>query len=436
MLPFGLFILVNAVLFIRPAELIPELNDLPLYEIAILAAIAAAAPQMIGQLSRRSLLSLPVSVFVLGLLVAVVLSHLAQTALTAAFDSCIQFFKIVLLYLLIVANVRTTQRLRVLLFCLVGLMFCQVGLGLLVYFKILDIKALKPFGQGEFDPDTGEVTILSRLCGAGIFNDPNDLCVLLAIGLILTLYLLGDRQAGSIRFVCLVPLVVFAAAVPLTHSRGGLLAVLAGLTVLAVSRFGGKRAVVIFGILIPLLLTAGGRMTQFDLDNSDDTSQLRIQLWSEGLVMLRSAPLFGIGQGNYENEVGAVAHNSFVHAYTELGFFGGTCFFGAFAYIAWAFWRLRGNLDLATHPALFRLRPYLLAMVAALAAGLFSLTRIYTQSTYLILGLCTAYLQIVEAAVPGAVPRLTVALVVRLTLLSGLFLFGLHLLTIVLVKWS
>jgi hypothetical protein len=75
-------------------------------------------------------------------------------------------------------------------------------------------------------------------------------------------------------------------------------------------------------------------------------------------------------------------------------------------------------------------------MVMALAAGLFSLTRVYTPSTFLIFGLCAAYLQIVESVAPGAVPRLTGALVGRLALLSGLFLLGLHLLTTVLVQWS
>lgn len=91
-------------------------------------------------------------------------------------------------------------RLRVFLLCLGGLMVCQVGLGLLVYFEYLDIEALKPFAQGEFDADSGEVTIPPWLCGAGIFKDPNDLCVLLEVGIIIALYLLGDRQAGRFQF--------------------------------------------------------------------------------------------------------------------------------------------------------------------------------------------------------------------------------------------
>jgi hypothetical protein len=144
--------------------------------------------------------------------------------------------------------------------------------------------------------------------------------------------------------------------------------------------------------------------------------------------------VFGIGEGNFVEEAGQVAHNSFVHAYTELGLFGGTCFFGTFAYAAWALRRLRGRLDPAANPTLYRFRPYLLAVVAALAAGLFSLSRVYTPSTYLVFGLCTAYLQLAARAAPGAVPRLTGARVFRLALLSGGVLAGLHLFTVLMVQ--
>jgi O-antigen ligase len=438
MLPFLLFLLVNAVLFIRPAEVIPALEKVPLYEVAILSAIAAAAPYMLAQMSLSSLAFRPINVFVFGLLVATVLSHLSDLAVSAAIDSGLLFLKIVLFYLLIVANVRTQSLLRVFLLCIGGLLVCQVGLGLLAYFEYLDLEALKPFVQAHFDTETGEVTLLQRLCGAGIFHDPNDLCVLLAVGLFVVLYFLGDSEVGPLRLVYLLLFGVIALAIPLTHSRGGLLAVLAGLGVLAAERFGVRRAVVIAVVLVPMLLLmgVGGRMTQFDLENSADTSQHRMRLWSEGLMMLRSAPLFGIGQGQYEDRAGLDAHNSFLHAYTELGFFGGTCFFALFAYTTWALWRLRDRLDAAVHPTLHRLRPYLLAMVVALAVGLFSLSRVYTQLTYLVFGLCAAYLQLVATDEPDAMPPLSRALVVRLLLLSALFVCGLHLLTTTLIQWS
>src|SRR5438046_1928435 len=75
---FALFLLVNAVLFIRPAELIPELGDLPFYELTIIACLAASSLGVVGQLSPRSLPTQPITVCVVGMLAAIVLSHLAN----------------------------------------------------------------------------------------------------------------------------------------------------------------------------------------------------------------------------------------------------------------------------------------------------------------------------------------------------------------------
>ena len=56
-----------------------------------------------------------------------------------------------------------------------------------------------------------------------------------------------------------------------------------------------------------------------------------MQLWYAGLVEMKRFPLFGIGAGMYPDFVdGRVAHNSFVHAFVELGIFGGVIFLGAF----------------------------------------------------------------------------------------------------------
>jgi O-antigen ligase len=435
-LRFGLFILTVAMLFLRPAELIPGLEDAPIYEVVILAAIAAAARPIIGQLSPQSIAARPITAFVLGMLAAVILSHLARFSLADAYASGFKYLKVVLLYLLVTANVRTLRHLRMTLLCFGGLMCCQVTLGLLGYYGYLEIEALKAFQQQQYD-QAGELELLPRLCGAGIFNDPNDLCVLLAIGVILSLYFLGDRRAGVLRFAALIPLAVFSVAIPLTHSRGGLLAVLAGLGVLAADRL-GPRAAAALGVLglLGLLVVGGGRMTQFDVGKADDTSQSRMRAWSDGLLLLRSSPLFGIGHGLYADVVGIDAHNSFVHAYTELGLLGGTCFFGLFAYAGWVLWKLRRHLRPATQPTLYRLRSYLLAIVATLATGLFSLSRVDIPTVYLVFGLCAAYLGIVASVAPGSVPRLTKVLVARVAVFGGLLMLLIHLLVISVVQWS
>ena len=63
---------------------------------------------------------------------------------------------------------------------------------------------------------------------------------------------------------------------------------------------------------------------------------MRLGYWAEGLQLLRDSPLFGIGQGNFGLAIGNVAHNSFVHCFTELGVIGGA--------IAWPFRAVAGLL--------------------------------------------------------------------------------------------
>ncbi len=437
MIRFALLVLVNVALFLRPAELVPALESAPVYEVAILAALALSAGTVLGQLDPAALAARPITAFVLGLLASVVLSHLSRLATYEARASGVMFAKVVLYYLLLVAGLRTPLQLQAFLWCLAGLMCAQVTLGLLQYFGHIDIEALRAFDEKEYDPVTGELTVLARLCGAGIFNDPNDLCVLLAVGVVLSLYLLGDRRAGPARFLWVGPLGVFLAAIPLTHSRGGLLALAGGLGTLAVGRLGARRGLLLLAVVAPVgLVAVGGRQTRFSVDDSEDTSQHRMRLWSDGLMMVREKPVFGVGQGEYATRAGLTAHNSYVEAFAELGLVGGTCWVGAFAYAVGGLVRVGRGLHPHQHPTLSRLRPYLLAMVVALMVGMFSLSRIYTPPTYLMLGLCTAYLRQAAVAAPAAVPRLTRRLAARTAALSLVCLIGLQFFVLLFVRWS
>src|SRR5260221_9173373 len=100
---FALFILLNAVLFVRPADIFPELDKASIYEAVILLCISVSATALLPQLSPQSLSRRPITVAVLGLLVAVVLSQVARGSLSEALVHGITFFKIVLYYLLLVA---------------------------------------------------------------------------------------------------------------------------------------------------------------------------------------------------------------------------------------------------------------------------------------------------------------------------------------------
>src|SRR5262249_27232216 len=147
-------------------------------------------------------------------------------------------------------------------------------------------------------------------------------------------------------------------------SRGGFLAFLIGLLVLFHARFGTWKAGALAGLAVPaLLLLFAGRQTTFTGGN--DAGEGRIYLWREALVTFKEAPLFGIGQGLFEEQAGLVAHNSFIHCFAELGFLGGTLFLGAFLIALGTIYRLGRPGVVIADPSLQRLRPYLLAILAA-----------------------------------------------------------------------
>src|SRR5262249_51850043 len=274
-------ILLNAVLFIRPAEIVPDLEAWPIYEVVILACLLVSLPSVVRQLEPAELAANPITACVLGLLVAVVLSHLSHFFLWGVRESSNLFVKVVLYYLLVVSTLNTLSRLRQFLFWLVVFITVLTVLAVCQYHGVVDIPALSAFNQLEYDPETGEQIILPRLRSTGIYNDPNDLSLILVVGILLCLAGLGGNS-GVLRFAWVGPLALFGYALTLTYSRGGMLSLLAGLVALFQARFGWRKSILLSVAVLPvLLLGVGGR--QADLATSEGTGQARIQLWSEGL---------------------------------------------------------------------------------------------------------------------------------------------------------
>jgi putative inorganic carbon (HCO3(-)) transporter len=387
---FLLFILVNATLFIRPGEVVPDLEGWPIYQWMILSCLVVAYPRVFDQFTRDALVSRPITVCVVGMWLAVVLSNLVRMATIEARETGVEFGKVILYYLLLMAVVDTPERLRKLLLCLVGFIVILTLIAVLQYHGMIQMASLTTLEERRIDPETGELVVISRLRATGIYNDPNDLCLALSMGILTCLYFTGDVCQGMLRFVWLAPMGLFGYALKLTQSRGGLLGVMAGLFVLGCARFGWKKATAAAAIAVPLLLAvAGGR--QGDINLEQDTGQERIQIWGEGFALFKQSPVFGIGAGRYGEEVGHVAHNSFVHAYVETGVLGGTLFVGAFFCALQGLWRARA-VARDSHDAEFvRLRVYLMAMLAGYAVGLWSLSRNYVVPTDLVVGLASVY---------------------------------------------
>ncbi len=412
---YVLFLLANAALYIRPSELFPSLGNVQFYLVLILAAMVCSIRQLHNQLRLRTLAQQPINLCVLGVTLATATSHLSLGYLGGAMNSFEMMAKVCLYYMTLVATINTPQRLRGFLLNCVGCSIFMIAYSIVDYHQFVedwggraDIWEVK---NQERDLDPGEPSQLRhspendevnaagginwyfRLCGLGIFHDPNDMAQLIVMTAILCLYFMTDPKMTGVRYLWIPALGICGHALFLTHSRGGILAGGVALMGYLATRFGGKVATGIgaMGALaVPVLL---GRQGNIDL--SGGTGQQRIQLWADGLNQLKTSRfIFGIGEGMYADVAGLVAHNSYVHAYVELGFIGGTFFLGCFFIPALAIFTIIRNKQPIEHAELQRMMPYLAGMTAGWCMSMMSLSRCYMPTTYMICGTLAVFLNL------------------------------------------
>ena len=188
--------------------------------------------------------------------------------------------------------------------------------------------------------------------------DPNHYAVLLAM--VFALVLVGKRDRTALRWLAAV--LVLLAAELLTLSRGGLLALGAGVaTVIALllviprsfARLGlGHRATAVIavcvlgavalGLAAPSFTdTAVGRYVKIGDPSTDPSATLRLRIWDTAAKLLDEAPYLGIGPGAFVSATGESggfvhgfeAHNSILETAVETGFPAAACLV---ALLTWA----------------------------------------------------------------------------------------------------
>ncbi len=327
---FFLFILLTGMIFVRPGEIIPALVGWQFFFYLAVPCIFLSFQSICGQLSGRSLQEQPITLCILGLLLAMLASNLAHFDIDAATSIGRLFLQNVIYYLLLVSLVNTPSRLRWLLFWLWLFTVFSIVLALLQFHGFIELSNMEAV-DSRFVMETGEETMSKRMTGSGLFADPNDLCVVIVIGFILSIYLIGERFFRLPRLLYVMSLLVFGYGLMKTQSRGGFIALMVACSVLLMARYGWKKAVMLGGAVLPVLLVIfKGRLTA--ISTQEATSHSRIELWSDGVEFFKSSPIFGIGAGKFADFTSGhhVAHNAYVQAYAELGLFGGPFFTGAF----------------------------------------------------------------------------------------------------------
>lgn len=432
-LAFFFFQAVTAILFLRPAELFPELEGLPIYEALMLACLLLAGTEIPTHFRWSSLVRQPISLCLVGMFGAIVLSHAQHVYLGGIVESTEIFFKTAIYYALLIAIVNSPRRLEAYLLNLAISMSLMCCLCLLDFWEILDFDGIEHLRDMNGHDEEGQPLYVYRMRGLGIFQDPNDLSMAIIAAGTLCLYQFSNRAYGWFRFGWLTPILLLAAALVETKSRGGLLA--AGCAALMLSQFlFGPRIALAMALLGAVALPVlAGRSGEIDLEDGG-TAHERITMWREGFHALKSPDFFfGVGQGMYAEVADLVAHNSFVHAFVELGAVGGTFFFGCFFFSAVQLYRIGQLPDEIWVSELRRVRPYLAALLAGWCGSMFSLSRCYVVPTYLVIGLMAAYANLAWIHTEACRPLLiwNRGQMWRLAFASGLAFIGLYMFTVI-----
>lgn len=278
-----------------------------------------------------------------------------------------------------------------------------------------------------------------RLVSVSGMFDSNNAASVFALTLPMAIVILMRMRGATRKAAAGFAILSLVAGTIATGSRGGTLAMLAGLIVLIAGLNSAKAGLVLYFAVLgggaawvvapPAFKNRLSTLTHLDNDyNMTDTTG-RKAVWRRGRLYIREHPVFGVGAGNffvaegeYNAETGntgkwSAAHNAYIQAFAELGMVGGTAFIAMLltaGIIARSLWRSQNRPR--GPPAMHR--PELLAGLAAYCVGAVFLSHAYFNPLFGLLGLIALSQRIRDAeraSATGAIPvdRVQPAMAVR-----------------------
>ncbi|GGW87055.1 hypothetical protein GCM10007391_21090 [Alteromonas halophila] len=165
-----------------------------------------------------------------------------------------------------------------------------------------------------------------RITYLGFFSDPNDLGMFIVMCLPFSVFLF---YTGNIiaKLVTLMTIAAIIYGVYMTGSRGTLLGAMSVIAAYFFIKRAGAKLILVGALIAPIaatLLAAFGGIT-----SGESSAYGRLDAWYDGTQMLLHNPVFGVGMGNFMDEHGKVAHNSYIHVAAELGVIGYSLWGGA-----------------------------------------------------------------------------------------------------------
>ena len=297
---FFFLLLYLVFVFIRPQEFWEPLIGVPMVKISLIAL----AVFVFFEKSRR--FDAPQNLLLVFLLIIVVLSGVTNGWAGGGIASAEKLLTTMLLPFLLIQNViNTYKRQQIVLLLLIFSAIVMVSDG------VAQKESLAGIGWSGAGLSQG-----TRITYLGIFNDPNDLAMFLAMILPCIVYIYQSAK-GFFKSVFLAALGYISYGIYLTNSRGGLLAVMSMVGVWFYLKYGAVKSFVLGALAAPVAFFILSKFRTIDPNESSASG--RLDAWYEGMQMFLSRPFFGVGMGQFTDYHHLTAHNSFVLVFSELG---------------------------------------------------------------------------------------------------------------------
>ena len=306
-LSFAGIFLFTAFVFFRPYEL-PSLMWLS--KAAFWIALATLIIFLLTQLGLENRFTArPREVNLILLLLATgILSIPLALEPGKAFDSFVEFLKVVLIFIVMVNVVRTEARLKT-LWILILIATC-----------ILCVNAVNDYRLGLLALKG------TRIKGAigGLFDNPNDLALHLVTMFPIALALaFGSRYLVS-KLVYFGVAMLIVAGIVVTFSRGGFLALSIASALLLWKLVRSSRwllmPVAAALVVVFILFAPGGYKTRLST-RDDDSAIARFDDFKRSLFVFSRHPVFGVGMDNYVlfSNSNKATHNAYTQVAAEMG---------------------------------------------------------------------------------------------------------------------
>jgi putative inorganic carbon (HCO3(-)) transporter len=362
---YACLLLYVTLIYVRPAEIYPEWATIPFVD--ILTGISAAIGIFSLGAKPRKILDLPQDKLILAFWAIIAISSF-KVWLTGVYYAFLAFMPPVFVYFLIRASVQSRAQLK-------GLAFLLVALNV-----FLAVNGIVQYHTGIGLGNVG--MILDRIYGLGIFNDPNDLGMtfVMAVPFVLLLIALPGTWL-MFRIAGIIVLGVILVAMYYTNSRGAILGLGVSMVAYSFMKFSKPKALIVAAVLLGVIAVAAPSRGS-EMSSDESSAQTRIQSWAEGWAMLKSHPLTGVGYDQYTEYHYAVAHNSFVHTFAELGLI------GAFIFVGMFYWYFKGlNLIPDSNKEFLPWRRALIVSAIGMCSCAWFLSRQYVPIFYVLLAM-------------------------------------------------